>query len=70
MSHSIHWGNTFCGNHTELANIGIMENESEADVCSDKIFCEFHFCVIKTFFYHNQIYLLILSDFQIHNYGC
>ena len=35
-------GNTFCGNHTELA-MGIVEIESEADLYSDKIFFEFHF---------------------------
>ncbi len=36
-----HWA--FCGNHTELA-MGITETESEADVCSDKIFvCLKHF---------------------------
>ena len=56
--------------YTELAAMGITENERKTDLCSDKIFCEFHFCVFKTFLYRNQIYLFILLDFQIHNYGC
>jgi len=31
------------------ASMVITENESEADLCSDKIFCEFHFMYLKYF---------------------
>ena len=55
-------GNTFLWkSHTQLA-MGILENELETDLCSDKIFCEFHFCVFKTFFYRVTKYIFITRN--------
>ena len=47
-------------NHTALA-MGIMENDSEADMCSDKIFCELHFCVFERFY-------LIITEYIYYYY--
>ena len=44
--------------YTELASMGITANESEADLCSDKIFCEFHFVIFEIFY-------LILTEYKI-----